>query len=194
MNGAAINDVTVEHCTFLKSIQAVSNWRGNGWIISHNDIVDLRSRNGGGIGILIGDYAGGTVENNIVSYNNISGTLFVYPADGGGYNGSGIVLYADFRWGATGSHGIKNNTIVHNKISLVSDTPDVVDVAAFEMTDTRDDENFAVIIDNVVGFNDFRGTAIQIVLTPENLGDSNDISRNLGDNRGHGLHPSLLAP
>ena len=28
--------------------------------------------------------------------------------------------------------------------------------------------------------------------TPLSLGDCNAISRNLGENRGHGLHPSML--
>jgi hypothetical protein len=79
-----------------------------------------------------------------------------------------------------------------NKVSLESDTPDVVDVAAFEMTDTRDDEDEIVIFDNDVGFNDFRGTDLQVVLTPEALGDENVISRNLGDNRGQGAHPSAF--
>jgi hypothetical protein len=194
MNGEAVDNVTVEHCTFVDAIQAISNWRGNGWVISHNDIIDLRTRNGGGIGILIGDYSGGTVEDNIVSHNTISGTLHVWGTDGGGYNGSGIVLYADFRWGGAGAEAIQNNSIVQNKVSLVSDTPGVVDVVAFEMTDTRDDANLIVIFDNAIGFNDFRGTVLQIVLTPNELEDENDISRNLGDNRGHGLHPSLFGP
>jgi hypothetical protein len=51
-----------------------------------------------------------------------------------------------------------------------------------------------VIHDNAIGFNDFRGTALQIALSPETLGDLNDISRNLGENRGHGLHPSAFGP
>jgi hypothetical protein len=51
-----------------------------------------------------------------------------------------------------------------------------------------------VIFDNAIGFNDFRGMELQIYLTPEDLGNYNDISRNLGDNRGHGLHPSVFGP
>jgi hypothetical protein len=31
MNGAAVNDVTISHCTFLNSVQAISNWSGSGW-------------------------------------------------------------------------------------------------------------------------------------------------------------------
>jgi hypothetical protein len=76
----------------------------------------------------------------------------------------------------------------------VSDTPEVVDIVAFELTDTRDDETLGplTIFDNSIGFNDFRGTTIQIALTPINLDEYNDISRNLGDNRGQGLHPSVF--
>jgi len=199
MNGAAVNDVTVTHCRFNNAIQAVSNWRGSGWEISHNTITDLRTRNGGGIGILIADYTGGTVSDNVVAHNNVSGILHVDPNDGGGYNGSGIVLYADFRWGWAGAEEISRNLVVKNKVSLVSDTPDVVDVAAFELSESyypnpHPGPGSIVTIDNSIGFNDFRGTALQITLTPEELDNHNDISRNLGDNRGHGLHPSLFSP
>ncbi len=197
MNGDGVDDVTVTQCTFLNSIQAVSNWRGSGWEISHNVIIDLRTRNGGGIGILVADYSGGTVQNNVVSHNQIYGTLHVDPDDGGGYNGSGIVLYADFRWGRAGATAITDNRVVKNKVGLVSDTPTVVDVCAFELTDTRDDidaDPYPVVFDNAIGFNDWRGTTLQIVLTPLDLENHNDISRNLGDNRGHGLHPSVFDP
>ncbi len=205
MNGEAVSDVTVAHNTFEDTIQGVSNWRGSGWNISHNEFVDLRTRNGGGIAILVADYSGGVVEGNVVSHNKISGTLHVAEADGGGYNGTGIVLYADFRWGGAGAAKITENRVVKNKISLVSDTPDVVDVAAIELTDTRygdpldplepgDDPLWPVVFDNAIGFNDLRGTELQIALTPENLDEVNDISRNLGDNRGHGLHPSVFGP
>jgi len=197
MNGNAVDNVTVSHCTFLNSIQAISNWGGSGWKMSHNKIVDLRTRNGGGIGILVADFSGGTVEDNVISHNTITGTLHVDPADGGGYNGSGIVLYADFRWGALGAEEISENRVVSNKASLTSDTPTVVDVVAFELTDTRDDtkaDPFPVVFDNHIGFNDFRGTTLQVALTPEELEHYNDISRNLGNNRGHGLHPATFGP
>jgi hypothetical protein len=197
MNGEAVNGVTVAKSTFVNTIQAISNWRGSGWTISHNDIIDLRTRNGGGIGIIIADYAAteGGVKDNIVSHNKISGVLHVDPNDGGGYQGSGIVLYADFRWGRLGAEEISNNYATHNKVSLISDTPGVVDVVAFELTDSRDDASLdPVIFDNAIGFNDFRGTVVGIVLTPESLEDINNISRNLGDSRGHGLHPSVFNP
>lgn len=194
MNGAAVNDVTVTQCTFENTIQAVSNWRGSRWEISHNNINDLRTRSGGGIGILVADFSEGTVEDNIVSHNKIMGVLHVDPDDCGGYNGSGIVLYADFRWTRLGALAIKENRVVKNKVGLASDTPTVVDVVAIELTDTRDDTAMCVIFDNAIGFNDLRGTVLQIALTPENLDEFNKISRNLGDNRGHGAHPSVFGP
>jgi hypothetical protein len=191
MNGEAVSDVTVSHCTFLNTIQAVSNWRGSGWEISHNVILDLRTRNGGGIGILVADYAGGMVASNVVSHNKISGTLHVSAGDGGGYDGSGIVLYADFRWGRAGAKKINENRVVKNKVSLVSDNKAVVDVCAIELTDTRDNPEIdCVIFSNAIGFNDMRGTEKQLQLTPTNLDGCNEISRNFGENRGHGLHPT----
>lgn len=194
-NNGLVDDVKVIHCTFLNAVQAVSNWGGCGWEISHNTIEDLRTRNGGGIGILVADRSGGIVQENVVSHNKIYGTLHVWQDDGGGYNGSGIALYADFRSGRLGAEAIRENRVVQNKVGMVSDTPEVVNIVAFELTDSRGDENLdPVIFNNAIGFNDFRGTELQIFLTPENLDDVNDISRNLGDNRGHGLHPSVFGP
>jgi len=196
MNGAAINNVTVTHCTFANTVQAISNWRGSSWNITHNEINDLRTINGGGIGILIGDYMGGTVQDNVVAHNKISGTLTSMDGEQGGYNGSGIVLYADFRSGMAGTSNLSFNRVVKNSVSVIDNSLSV-DMVAFEMTDTRDDINaipYPVIHDNSVGFNDFRGTAVQIDLTPANLDKYNDISRNLGENRGQGLHPSVFKP
>lgn len=197
MNGAAVDDVTVSHCVFENAVQAISNWRGSRWDISQNVITDLRTRNGGGIGILVGDYTGGAVTDNLIAHNKITGVIHVDPADGGGYDGTGIVLYADFRWGALGATAIAYNRVIKNKVSLVSDTPAVVDVNAIELTQGYYPSAPAVIpiviFENSIGFNDLRGTAEQIVLTPSTLDNpANTISRNLGENRGGGVHPSLL--
>ena len=195
MNGEAVDDVVVAHCVFINAIQAISNWSGSSWKIRHNVITDLRTSCGGGIGILIADYTGSIVEDNVVSHNKIRGTLHVDPNDCGGYDGSGIVLYADFRWDREGAEEIKDNRIVKNKIGLVSNDPNVVDVVAFELTDTRDDDQFRdVLFDNRIGFNDFRRTFVQIFITPTIIEDDNYISRNLGDNRGQGLHPGIFGP
>ncbi len=188
------DDVTVAHCTMINPIQGVSNWAGSRWEISHNVITDLRSANGGGIGILVADGSGGIVSDNVVSHNKISGTLHVASCDSGGYDGSGIVLYADWRYGRSGATAIELNRVVKNKISLVSDNPSVVDVHAIELTEAEN-PGANVIKDNAIGFNDLRGTASQILLSPSSLDNPvNKISRNLGDNRGQGLHPSVFGP
>lgn len=193
MNGDGVDNVTVTQCTFENSIQAISNWRGSNWEISHNQITNLRTRCGGGIGVLVADFAGGTVTGNVVSHNKVVGTLNVAADDCGGYNGSGIVLYADFRWDRQGTMDMSSNRVVKNKVSMSSSNADVVDIVAIELTDT--DGNVDRITGNAIGFNDLRATALQIVLTPEGLdNDVNDISRNLGENRGHGLHPNLFGP
>jgi len=188
------NDITVTQCYMLNPIQGITNWSGSRWQINHNEIVDLQCYNGGGIGILVADRSAtkGGVNGNVVSHNKISGILHV--TGGGGYSGTGIVVYADFRWGYPGALEMAFNQVTKNTISLESDTPDVVDVVAFELTDTRDAAMSLppAIHDNSIGFNDFRGTANQIAITPEDLALYNSISRNLGENRGHGLHPSLF--
>ena len=191
MNGAAVNNVEVAHNTFLNAIQAVSNWVGDGWYIHHNEIIDLRTLNGGGIGILIADYSGLQANNNIVANNKISGTLHVDPNDGGGYAGSGIVLYSDHRWGRAGGQ-ISSNLVEKNSVSLVSDNPTMVDVWAFELSQAEGVDACGEIFDNIIRFNDFRGTANQIATSPAELEICNFFNKNLGDNRGHGEHPNLM--
>jgi hypothetical protein len=200
MNGAGVGEVTIDHCTFTNTVQAISNWGGSGWQISHNVITDLRTICGGGIGILVADYTGGTVQDNVISHNKITGTMHIAPGDCGGYNGSGIVLYTDYRWGRLGGE-ISYNRVVKNKIGLVAkqdpDAPPTnpIDVVAFELTDTRPDPTPEhKVFGNSIGFNDFRNTVLQIALTPLNLDEVNNISRNLGNNRGQGQHPSVFGP
>jgi hypothetical protein len=203
MNGAAVDDVTVTQTTFVNAVQAISNWRGSRWNITHNEIIDLRTFCGGGIGVLIGDYTGGTVTDNVVAHNKIYGTLHVASGDCGGYNGTGIVIFADFRWGADGASSLAWNRVVKNTIGLTSNTPNLVDVVAIELTESGDSDagwpttppNPSVITNNAIGFNDLRDTVLQIALTPSSLDNpTNDISRNLGENRGQGLHPSAFGP
>ena len=95
--------------------------------------------------------------------------------------------------GRLGSTQIAYSRVIKNHAELTSDTPSVVDVVALELTEADDPDPLAhVIRDNAVGFNDLRGTTQQIVLTPSDLDTVNALSRNLGENRGHGLHPRAL--
>lgn len=187
-----VDDVTVEHCTMKKPVQGVTNWHGVRWQVAYNEIIDLRTLNGGGIGILVGSRLGLDITDNLVAHNKINGTVYMGAGELGGYNATGIVLFADFRWGAAGASSIAYNQVVKNKIALKSEKPSLVDVVAVELTDTRDDPDLLIICDNSIGFNDFRGTTLQLQLTPEELATCNAISRNFGENRGHGLHPSAF--
>ena len=191
-----VNGVAVHHNTIENAVQGISAWLGSGWLITQNDIVDLRSRCGGGIGILIGEYNAGTVSGNEISHNRITGTLHVSPTDCGGYSATGIVVYADFRFGRAGAASITSNFIVQNTVSLVSDAPAVVDVIGIELTEASDpDPSLHVIHGNGIGFNDLRGTVTQLAMTPPELDNPiNAVSRNLGENRGHGLHPAAFEP
>ena len=132
------NDVTVSHNLFLNPNQGVTNRGGSGWDISYNTFRDLRTDYGGGIAIVVADHLGRDVQDNLVAHNNISGMLHVSATDCGGYVGTGIVLFADFRWGQLGAKSIAFNRVVKNSVALVSDNPELVDVVAFELTDTRE--------------------------------------------------------
>ena len=119
--------------------------------------------------------------------------LHVAPDDCGGYAGAGIDIYADFREpDGLGAVALACNRVIKNNVGIVSDNPGVVNINAFEMTDTR--QVTGVIYENAIGFNDFRDAACQIALSPLELGEANSISRNLGENRGHGLHPGVFGP
>lgn len=194
------DDVTVEHCTMISPVQGVSNWEGNGWVISHNVINGLVTASGGGIGIFIGCFNGVTANNNLVAHNKITGYAVVGEDDCGGYSGPGICLMSDRRW-YSGGGTLSGNRIIHNKVSLSSTRPDLVESVGIELTDMAlelgllDEEDTPIVdlTDNKVGFNDVRGVdGIPIALNPEEVASNNKISRNLGDdtnNRGHGLHP-----
>jgi len=180
------DDVTVEDNVMTATLQAITNWHGDGWQIRDNQITDLWTLNGGGIGILIGANDGSTVQDNVVSDNQISGTLSVYSGDGGGYDGTGIVLYADFR---VYSGGIVTNTMVSgNDISMVSDTPGVVNFNGIELTDTRDsDGNPASVYGNQVTQNDVLGSSGNGVLVSAGTTDNHINYNNIDGNQGYGV-------
>ena len=181
------NDVTVSHNLFENTYQGVTNRGGSRWNISHNTFRDLRTDCGGGIAIIVGDHGGRDVQDNLVTRNKISGTLHVTANDCGGYSGVPITLFADFRWSQLGARSIAFNRVLKNSVAMVSDNPGLVDVVAFEMTISVNDGSdpsarVGVIHDNVIGFNDFRGTEKKIELKPTVLDASNSIWQNLGNN------------
>jgi len=151
------NNVTVKNNIMINSLQAITNWNGSGWKIQNNVILNLWTLNGGGIGILAGGFKSGAYQGNLISRNKVLGTLKVYSEDGGGYDGSGIVLYADFRRNSISVDKLTGNRVENNEISLISDTPEVVDVNGIELTDTRDIPSPPVIRANHIRDNEIDG-------------------------------------
>lgn len=156
------DDVTVEHNDFELNLQAVTSHNGTGWDISHNEVHDLWTACGGGIGIIVGGNDGVTsVVDNKIEHNAVTGTVFVDADDCGGagglYTAVGITLYADFRYGRPGSPAISGNSIAHNKIDLASAMPEMVEVNGIELTDTRADDNFPAVPGNEIDHNDIKG-------------------------------------
>jgi hypothetical protein len=179
------NDVTVSHNLFQNTSQGVTNRGGSRWNITHNTFRDLRTTNGGGIAIMVAGRGDRDVQHNLVAYNHISGTLHMAADEGGGYGATGIAVVADFRPGQPGARNIAFNRVLRNSVTLVSSNPALVDVDAFELSivvdESGDPSNWADLIhDNVIGFNDFRGTAKKMGLTPSSLDAQNSIWQNLG--------------
>lgn len=208
------HDVTVEYCTFTSPMQAITNWNGNGWNISHNVINGLVTISGGGIGIFVGTRApeGSTAKNNLIAHNKVTGQVVVsqeeidrynegpeYPE--AGYSVPGICLMSDRRKGKPAGT-ISGNRILKNKVAISSNNtrnhwPE--GIALSDLGLKYLDPPVPDLLDNKVGFNDVRGMleveGTPIDLYPDELDPSNIISRNLGDdvnNRGHGVHPQVL--
>ena len=190
--GWITDDITVNHNTMINSFQGVSNFAGNRWEIHHNEIIDLQTgctlQCAGGIGIWLVGYqaATGLVEDNIVSHNTINGTVHLSADTTGGFNAAGISIQAIGPGGL-----ITLNRVSKNKVGLTSDNPAIVDVSGIDLSESGAS---GVIFDNNIGFNDLREMVSgigQINLSTAALDNPiNRISRNLGNNRGHGLHPS----
>jgi hypothetical protein len=181
------DDVTVEDNVITDTLQGITNWHGDRWQIRDNQITDLWTLNGGGIGILVGANDGSTVQDNIVSDNQIDGTLYVYSGDGGGYDGTGIVLYADYRWAYLGGT-IADNVISGNDISMISDTPGVVNISGIELTDTSGNDGSPSISNNQVVWNSVHANSDDGIAVSAGTATSNDINFNdIYGNTGLGL-------
>jgi hypothetical protein len=183
------DDVSITRNTMHGANQGVTNWAngawGRGWDITHNTLLDLHTRCAGGIGILIGDYKGGTVSGNLVAHNDVRGRVRVPEDDCGGYDAPGIVLFADWRDGADGAK-ITGNRVTKNRVSIASTRPALVPVSGVELSDTRNLPAELDLTDNAVVYNGLRGLAVPVALTPDALSSVNRIEKNL---TGPGHHP-----
>ena len=191
------DEVSVTHNSMWSAIQAVTNWAngewGRGWNISHNEIAHLRTSCGGGIGILIGDYAGGAVTGNEIAHNRIDSRLQVPHTDCGGYNAPGIVLFADFRYPGDQGAVIKWNRVFKNRVIVSSGKPSLVTASAIELTDTQDPPGQILIRKNDIVYNDLRGTEVPFEFTPDDLEEENRVEFNYVGPGGHWPDRALSA-
>jgi hypothetical protein len=191
------DDVSVTRNTMYGPNQGVTNWAngawGQGWEISHNTILDLRTSCGGGIGILIGDYNGGTVAGNVVAHNDVGGRVHVPADDCGGYDAPGIVLFADWRYAGDTGATVTGNRVTKNRVSLSSSIEALVPVAGVELSDTRDLATELEIADNAIVYNDLRATNPPVALRPDELSTVNRIENNLSGIPRRGMGEALGA-
>jgi hypothetical protein len=194
--------VSVTRNTMHRPNQGVTSWANGGWgqdwEITHNTILDLRTSCGGGIGILIGDYNGGTVTGNVVAHNDVSGWVYVPSDDCGGYGAPGILLFADWRYAGDTGAIVTGNRVSKNRVSLTSGMDAVVPVAGVELSDTRDLATELDIAGNTISYNDLRRTSPPVTLTPDELSTVNVIENNLsavpGRGQGNALGARAAAP
>lgn len=180
------DDVTIEHNKIYDTGQGITNWDGDNWVIRHNVIEGIAVfHNGGGIGIAVGS-RGDDVSGNIIAHNRIVAHIsgeFTFSV-------GGILLCTDERKVPPGI--VSNNKIVHNKVKITSD--DDSWAIALQLIPPTGAEPIGTLTDNLVGFNDLRGSDDCIGYYPDaaTLEPINTISRNLGEdkNRGHGVVPA----
>ena len=192
------DDVTVSHLIINGPVQAITNYHGNGWVISHNKINDIEAFGGGGIGILMGSGDGRPTTKNVVAHNTIlSESLGVTPPN---YSCPGLYLVSDRRWGRLGGK-VTDNKLVHNTVDVgryaYACGWEIDDFTAFYYPSQGYD-----VTDNKIGFNDVRGCPYTAIYYPDSdWGDPLDvksvniISRNLtdeGQGRGHGVTPASI--
>jgi hypothetical protein len=153
--------VSVQHNSIVNTLQGITNWNGVDWDIAHNTLVDLWTICGGGIGILVGGFDGSAITGHRVAHNTVKGTVRVSPGDCGGYDATGITLYADFRFGRAGASTVSDNVIEHNKVELVSDAPGVVNANGLELTvgTSVPGTEPVVMTDNLVAKNHLTGNS-----------------------------------
>lgn len=172
--GVVISDVSVTQCTMENSIQGITMWHADNWVVRENRIIDLEAVNGGAIGILVGSYSADDALENIIENNVITGTVYVDPDDGGGYNAVGINLVSDYRNNRTGGY-VEGNWVKRNKVNLVSDNPEVIPVVAFELTDHTALGRATTVVQNKVIENDPGQTETPVQLIGSRLAEENTV-------------------
>jgi len=190
-----VDDVTIEHNKIYDTIQGITNWDGDNWIIKHNVIEEIYATNGGGIGICFGSrYT--DVSGNVISHNKIVAHI---PDDNRTFSVVGIVLCPDGRYFDWDPRLCTDNKIVHNKVKYTGGSKAwAIELSVLGLDTPPSPANITyatgILRNNLVGFNDLRGSDNFIHYHPDELKYVNTISRNLGadKNRGQGETPANI--
>ena len=192
--GLGVDDVTVEHNKIYDTMQGITNWDGDDWVIRLNVIEGIAILyNSGGLGIVVGS-RNSDVSSNVVARNKIVAEI----PDDHAFSVGGILLCADKRYGWDPGV-VTNNKIVHNKVKITGPKSwaislEVIGLSSYPPPDDEVDYAKTRVCGNMVGFNDLRGSDAFITNYPDELEDVNSISRNLGEdaNMGHGELPANI--
>jgi len=161
--------------------------RGNRWMVSHNTIREtgfygIHLQGGSdceiiqntivGIkgnvvdGILLNASWGNPANNNLIAFNNI-----VQDGEEYGFQYHGIRL-------RTNRDPVRGNIIVHNRIMISNPIAIQYSVAIALKDNVARGGGLPVITDNIIEFNDLRGSTTGLLLVPEELKNWNVISKN----------------
>jgi len=185
--GRGCTEVTVKYNAMIQPLQGVTCVGGSRWSISYNKIYGIKYLPlYFGAGVLITTTATHTLSSdNLVAFNKIAGD------------------FPDFRelppigiWLSIDEGIVIRNKIVHNQVVMTGSGPALFSPAAIVMSCLNPNIQ-SLLYDNKIGFNDLRGSSIEIFGYPwgSAFWDYNDISRNLGANRAYdGVPPNEFKP
>ena len=158
------DDITIAKNTLKMSLQAITNWHGSGWRVRRNRLDGLYASDGGGIGILIGTFAGTpAVTGNIVEGNKINAHFETPPPD---YSVGGLCLYSDYRYGGAGGD-ITENIIEENKVEVTGEP----NTNGCELTDQS--TLFDEVVNNTFEKNDLKNSTVPWEFNPAGVVDNN---------------------
>ena len=187
------DDVTIEHNRIYDTMQGITNWDGDNWLIRHNFIEGIWEEGSGGLGIVVGS-RGDEVSGNVVAHNRIVAHI---ERSTDTFSVGGILLCTDQRNDPVDV--VSNNKIVHNKVKITGEDSwaiglHVIGLSAYPPPEEEVEHAIELLKDNYVGFNDLRGSDDFVDCLPVELETVNTISRNLGEdaNRGHGEVPAKI--
>ena len=178
------DDISITRNTMHGANQGVTNWAngtwGKGWDITHNTLLDLRTS-------CAGASAASSSATTRAAPSAATSSPTTTSAAACASRGTtaaattprGIVLFADWRYPGDTGATITGNRVTKNRVSLSSTRPALVPVAGVELSDTRNLAAELDITDNAVVYNDLRGLAVPVALTPEELSTVNRIEKNL---------------